>query len=385
MKKLVFLLSILFLLGTAACKRNDPSPQEEPENQTQNDDNNNDQDQILDAALTRIDLPFLAVAGQTFSISGRVQNFAEDTITSLEIKWQEDNGTEHTTTYNNLRLLRFDVFDFTHPDVYNASAGQHAIKVWISKVNGQDGDDRPANNLLVKNINVASQSVQHIVLYEEFTSSTCNPCYTFNTYYFNEDFLRRNRSKLNLIKYQMNWPNPGDPYYTAEGGERRAYYGINAVPSLMIDGENGRYFDTNELQADLDAHYTLPGVFTLNAYYLIDTTTQTVKVKVVGMPYVSGQFKVRIAVVERETTGNASTNGETRFFNVMMKMVPNPAGTTVDVTDGTEFTVRASASLANTHIEEMDDLEIVVFVQDDQTKFVYQSTTALEDPSQIDF
>jgi hypothetical protein len=99
----------------------------------------------------------------------------------------------------------------------------------------------------------------------------------------------------------------------------------------------------------------------------------------------SGNFTLHIAVVEKTTTGNATSNGETEFKNVMMKMVPDANGTAVNATDGTQFTERKSASLNGTNIEEYTDLEVVVFIQDDSTKFVLQSTTAVEDASQIDF
>jgi len=35
----------------------------------------------------------------------------------------------------------------------------------------------------------------------------------------------------------MDWPSPGDPYYTEEGGIRKTYYGISAVPNIVGNGE----------------------------------------------------------------------------------------------------------------------------------------------------
>lgn len=34
----------------------------------------------------------------------------------------------------------------------------------------------------------------------------------------------------------MSWPSTGDPYYTAEGGVRRTYYGVNSIPMMFVDG-----------------------------------------------------------------------------------------------------------------------------------------------------
>ncbi|MEA2041791.1 MAG: hypothetical protein U9N85_04485, partial [Bacteroidota bacterium] len=76
---------------------------------------------------------------------------------------------------------------------------------------------------------------ERTALYEEFTSSTCPPCYTFNISYFNDSYLSSNAGTFTLIKYQMSWPSPGDDYYTEEGGTRRSFYGISGVPTLYLD------------------------------------------------------------------------------------------------------------------------------------------------------
>ncbi len=373
MKHLFYLIAFVLVFNFTSCKKKDK--EEQPEQP---------QEEHVDAALMRIDIPSISINGDVITVKGLIQNFEDDPVTSLEIKWQVDNGAEHTATFDNLNIPKLGTYEFTHPETYTAASGSHTIKVWISDVNGNGDDERPANNLLTKNFSVASQSVQKTVLYEEFTSSTCGPCATFNTNYFNESFLQANAGKFTLVKYQMNWPGNGDPYYTAEGGTRRQYYGVNGVPTLFIDGKEGTDFDTNDLQTKLDEHYAMPGVVQLQAYYEIDAQNN-VKVKVVGTPYLSGQFTLHIAVVEKETTQNAATNGETRFFNVMMKMVPDANGTTINATDGTPFVERKSASLNGTNIEEYSDLEVVVFIQDDTTKFVLQSVKAVLDPSQIDF
>ena len=39
-----------------------------------------------------------------------------------------------------------------------------------------------------------------------------------------EAFCNNNPGKYTYVKYQMNWPAPGDPYYTNEGGVRKTYY-----------------------------------------------------------------------------------------------------------------------------------------------------------------
>ncbi len=376
MKKifLLFSLTLIFSLTLTQCKKKDDKNEPEPEPELP-----------VDASLNKIDIPPITAIGQQVTVKGIIQNFEDGTIESMDIVWQEDNGTEHTYSVTGLNIGKLGVYQFTHPDVYTPStSGTHTIKVTVKNVNGQQEDARPANNLLIKDILVASQGVQRTVLYEEFTSSTCSPCANFNSNYFNRSFLNNNQGKYTLIKYQMNWPGSGDPYYTAEGGVRRQYYGVNGVPTLYLDGVEGTDFDSNDLQTKLDNEYAVISPCQLQAYYTIDANNN-VKIKVTGTMYLNGNFMLRAAVVEKTTTQNASSNGETEFYNVMMKMVPDANGTSISVQDGSPFVQRIQASLNGTNIEEYSDLTVVVFIQDDQSKSVLQSVYAVEDASQIDF
>jgi hypothetical protein len=90
-------------------------------------------------------------------------------------------------------------------------------------------------------------------------------------------------------------------------------------------------------------------------------------------------------VTERQTTGNTATNGETEFVNVMMNMEPTQAGTAIaaltantPISFSKTITMPSSAPNSNTccHVEEMSDLRIVVFVQNNVDKLVLQSNWA---------
>ena len=61
---------------------------------------------------------------------------------------------------------------------------------------------------------VIAQTPERKVLVEELTSSTCGPCAQLNNLF--NPWLANNAEKVTVIKYQMNWPGTGDPYYTAE-------------------------------------------------------------------------------------------------------------------------------------------------------------------------
>jgi len=376
MKK-YFIWFLVALVVTGACKKKAKTTQDDDRQET------TDKNRNADAALMGITTPDLGVEGQAIPVRGKIQNFKSDTIRSLEIKWQADNGEEYAAVFDGLEIPSMGVFEFEHPTPYVPVRGRHTLSVWISDVNGNGPDSRPENDRRSKELLIGSNSVEHKVLYEEFTSSTCSPCYVFNTQYFNESFLNQIEGKYNLIKYQMNWPGAGDPYYTPEGGTRRIYYGVTGVPTLFIDGDEGTFFDRIALRNDFNKHYAVPGLIDLQAFFDVDSVTKQVRVEVHGTPYISGHFRMHIAVVEKETRQNATTNGETRFFNVMMKMVPDASGIDVNLTDGESFVETQEASLEGTHIEEYGDLAVIVFIQDHDTRRVFQSVSAEYNPALI--
>jgi hypothetical protein len=216
---------------------------------------------------------------------------------------------------------------------------------------------------------------------EKFTGSTCPPCASYNNATFNPFYTAEN-ANFNYVAYQMNWPTNaaagfpnGDPYYTLEGGVRRGLYGVNSITSLWINGAN---YSTSNNQATLTTHLNTeaakPGYFGLIAGREIANNTATVNYVIT--PFVSGNYTIQAAVIEKTTTGNIGSNGETSFKHVMMKMLPNASGTTITTTAGMPLTGQISASLTNTFVEEVSDLEVIIFIQDNFTKQVLQSTTA---------
>ncbi len=329
----------------------------------------------LDLAVSAINNKHYILPGdQTISVD--LKNIGLTNITSFDISYQIDDNTPITESITGVNLALTAPYSYEFSETWTATTGDYNIKVWISNINGGT-DDSPDNDTIANfDFHVASQSTQRTVLYEEFTSSTCSPCATFNSQYFTTAFLNNNEGKFTLIKYQMNWPSSGDPYYTEEGGTRRYYYGISGVPTLMIDASAGTHFNTTDLQTDLDNHYVNPAIFDINALFYV--WGDSIRVVAGITPYVNANdFTVQIAVVEKTTTGNTGNNGETEFHNVMMKMLPDANGTKIDFTDGTKQTLDFSYDMSSTNVEEMNDLAVVVFVQNDITHEVFQSAFAI--------
>ncbi|MCL2040786.1 MAG: T9SS type A sorting domain-containing protein [Bacteroidales bacterium] len=209
------------------------------------------------------------------------------------------------------------------------------------------------------------QAQQRKVLFEEFTASTCPPCYTMNLWL--NPLLVANAEKVVVVKYQMSWPPPGDPYYTAEGGTRRAYYNVNSVPYPYT---NGVFTNTQSaIQNAINNGYAQPAEATITGAFAVNGNNIIIEGSVT--PLISGSgYKIHVVVNEKMTTGNKMNNGESEFHHVMMKMFPNGGGTDVTLTAGTPIPFSYSYDMSSTHVEEMDDLEVVVFVQNVSTKAV---------------
>lgn len=325
-----------------------------------------------DAAMASIDLPPVFVGSKI--VGGKFVNLGLTPITGADVNWQVADGDIHTDSFTNLNLNLGQSYTFACTDSLILSPDNYTIKVWLSAINGLEADDNPANDTLSKDISIPTHLTYYRPFFEEFTSSTCGPCASFNNSFFN-GFIAANEDDITLVKYQMNWPGSGDPYYTAEGGVRRTYYGVNAVPELYVDGKK-----TGTSSSAVNAAYSL--TYGTMAYVDIVSTHEIqgnnvmVNANIVPAADYPG-VKVHLAVIEKLTTQNVGSNGETKFHHVMMKMLPDANGTSANLVSGTPLNLKFTQNMSGTHVEQMDDLMVAIFIQGTD-KTIKQSGYSLE-------
>lgn len=79
-------------------------------------------------------------------------------------------------------------------------------------------------------------SPKRLVLIEEFTSATCKPC-------VDADKVLKVVAKLDsgiiALKYHLNIPSPGDPFYKANPTQNDARGSLYAIPALPASRVNG--------------------------------------------------------------------------------------------------------------------------------------------------
>ena len=262
------------------------------------------------------------------------------------------------------------------PEGWNATAyGRHKIDFWISKADNYvvPEDKIVKQTKYLTNIDPAKPSYSFRPLVEHFTSATCGPCASVATYM--NPIYEALKDTMTLIKYQMNWPGSGDIYYTKEGGARRNYYGINAVPQAVLNGiksypiDNGTAAKAAILaEAGKKVYYSLQ--IDTAAIDVNQNIHITIKAKAVG-----GIDNVRLhaVVMEKTTERNVGSNGEKEFHHVMMKMLPNADGMLIDLKPDTTYTFTYVYDMTQTNMEEFNDLLVACFLQSETTGEVFQS------------
>jgi hypothetical protein len=333
-----------------------------------------------DLSLDSVIVPAIILAGNT-TFNGTVTNQGTNSVTSYTITWQSTGGSLNTHNVTGVNIAPGGNHSFSHSVPLNAIIGSsYNLTFNVSLVNGLT-DGNTSDNSVTRNTQVASGSTTFKPLIEKFTSSTCNPCASYNASTFNPYYTAQNQN-FNLISYHWDFPNPasfpnGDPYFTLEADARFIYYGINAITSLRI---NGADYSIGNNQAAITSYVnneaTKPSYFGLTANRNLSGGNALVNYNIT--PYLTGSFVLHAAVIEKVTTGNVGSNGETSFKHVMMKMVPNASGTTINTTAGTPISGQITASLANTFIEENSDLEVILFIQNAATKEIMQSFRATD-------
>lgn len=297
-----------------------------------------------------------------------VKNYGTTPITSVTATYEITGNAPVSETFET-NIASLETATLTFGTKTNLSLGDYHFSAQIDAVNGQPDDD-PSNNQKEQDFSTVIASVEKVPMIEHFSASTCPPCY--NTSMYMNTFCNTNAGRFTYTKYQMNWPGAGDPYYTSEGGTRRTYYGVNGVPSIFLNGQNSGAVP----QVLFDYHADMYGFVDVRGSFAVEGNTITVKADV--MPFIDANARVYISVNEKVTTGNVGTNGETSFHHVFMKMLPDAQGSTVSLVSGELQHLEFTQDMSGTHVEEMSDLEVSVWVQNYATKEIYNSRFAYE-------
>lgn len=258
-------------------------------------------------------------------------------------------------------------------------------------------DAKVASTAINVTMKLVDNPYKRVPVIEVFTSSTCPPCKPGNEVIHSvlEDFTP---DQYNMIKYQEYFPGTGDPYTTFETIERGALYQINnGIPFVAVDnkwvGNPNTTFNSDVITSASEEG----AVAQLVSSYSITDNKVKVNVDIESLVnYQSENLRLHVAIAEKETTKNRKNNGETAFYHVVKKMLPDAKGTTITglnknekMTKSFEFEFPGNYRLPSNgqtasiikldsehSVEEFSDLEVIVWMEDLNNELSFNSSAA---------
>jgi len=232
-------------------------------------------------------------------------------------------------------------------------------------------------------VNVSGYDKKSLV--ERFTNASCAPCASLNSAWYNATTASMLQSgTISHIIYNVWWPGANDPMYILnqpDNTTRTNYYGVNSVPWIVVNGttvSTTQTAFTNAVNTGNSQFSPFKIVMTQRA--LSDNLIE-VGVKIFRDPAdvtTFGTTKLKVALTEKQVVFATApgTNGETHFYSVTRKMLPDASGTTLTIPapgDSLEVILQYVPSAAFLQSVNMDSLRVVAFIQNETNKSIYQS------------
>ena len=348
----------------------------------------------FDMAVESLDMfSTVGLNNAPYTIEGTIKNYGGTTISSLALNYSINGGTAVTDNLTGLSIAPYGTYSFSHSTNWNpGSTGNYDVDIWASALNGGN-DQNNGNDTLSTSIEVVTATADRVVLAEEFTSSTCGPCASFNPGYkqlLDDNDANTSGTQVVSVKYQMNWPSPGnDPAYNSEALARRQLYGISGVPDVVYSGAN-----IATSQAAIDAVMGIPSLAELSAEWSNTGTYIQCDVEADALADLGSNVSLHMAMIEKEISHNVQTNGETTFYHVFRKFMDGSNGHAMgSMTAGNTYTHYANSTItvnSNPAQGSFDfwvgpnNLDIIVWLQDMSNGEVLQATYAEYTTSTVD-
>ena len=224
---------------------------------------------------------------------------------------------------------------------------------------------------------------ERVLLFECFTNTSCGPCAQQNPAL--DVLINNNGDRIAAIKYHMSWPGANDPMYlhnTVDNDARKGVYSVNSVPHTVVDGIRFANVPGNLNQNMVNNWLNITSPLEMRLSYELDENANVITVHVMGRASsaISGTCKLYVGVIEKEIhyTSAPGTNGERDFYSVMKKLLPTASGTYIgELNEGDYFAYTFSWEWANVY--NVDQLDVIAWVQNPNTKEVYQACRSSQD------
>jgi hypothetical protein len=231
----------------------------------------------------------------------------------------------------------------------------------ISQINGVEGIDYVTRKTCI----------------EVFTGIWCGPCH-FSNIDLRYNVLP-NIENYTIVEYHIG----PDVFATGEGQNRASYYNLSYVPAYIFDGRLDTCSVTKFENYQQQIAYLKIDIE--NAFH--SDSEAYVSGKIVSLKnFSSGNYKLRIIVTEIENTQHP--NGwDTSYYDISIKMSPSEVGTVIiNPIIGIPIYFNEVIPIETTHIQNIDNLKVIVLVQNETNYQIEQSEwRAIKSSSTISF
>jgi len=269
------------------------------------------------------------------------------------------------------------------PDTISVPIGNVTVKI------EKDGYIPSSKNVIVTLDSIISldftlliANVTKIVLLEDFSNVSCGPCVGTNKAI---ESLKKYAfgSRILPIRFSTNFPSPNDPFYTANKPDcnaRMVLYAIQSSPTVVVDGILFPVStDSNSIKQRIESRLTETPKFKITASDSVSGSEYFVKIKVenidtTGLKFSDLFIHTVVTETEIEYTTPPGSNGETKFHDVMRKMLPSSSGENLSqMFPGSEVLLERQVSISSSW--NISKLNTVVFIQNKTTKEVIQAVS----------
>ena len=322
-----------------------------------------------DVAVTSINIADIIGIGEN-KVSFTVLNKGSNVVTDLTAKYQFE-GYEEVSQNFSTNIDPFTSTDLTF-DVPTdiQSLNDLTLTVNVTAVNNTT-DDNESDNTLDKDLSVAWGTAQRIPMIEHFSSSSCHPCVSVNASM--KALTNDNPGKYTYVKYSTSWPSPVDTHYIPECDAKAQYYGVSGVPVIMLDGTDR---GTPVSQTTLDDRYNTPAITDVRGAFNIDGNILHVTADFMSFANMS-DVKAFVTVNEKVIEKNGAY-GESEFRHILLTMLGGVSGTAIELKAGEYQRLEFTHDMSTTKMQDINDLEVALWLQNLTTKEVFNSHFAYE-------
>lgn len=192
------------------------------------------------------------------------------------------------------------------------------------------------------------------------------------------------------IQYHTNFPG-NDPYYNDNPGDASArilFYGLTRVPYSFTDGGNNsdlfaklyEYVIAKIDSNDIKKRSLINPKFNISLTKTISGGVLSLSVKLTALDTLKADnLTLYLAVTEKKNNVYPGAAGDTVFYNIFRKFIPDAGGITLKKSwvRGDSITI-SDQSWVMEKIKNSSDIEVIAFIQNNITKEIYQADSEIE-------